>query len=183
MSSSSQFETETRKEKKTHTQRTLDTHTTKTKGSFPRGCRAAHLPPPQPFSGREAGWEPKGRGWWGWARNEGRKEVAPGPTGLGPQLEYKTCLSLQSSKRREPWTSAMGQSLSTFQGQPGRVAEMSHRVSRVWVRMGGAGSQGPGPGASQQGVAVTVPHHTGVPLLGWQNDRGSKGCRGQVHRL
>lgn len=34
------------------------------------------------------------------ARKEGRKEVAPGLTGLGPQLEYKICLSLRSSKRR-----------------------------------------------------------------------------------
>lgn len=38
---SSQFETETRKEKKTHTHKDLDTHTTKTKGSLSRSCRAA----------------------------------------------------------------------------------------------------------------------------------------------
>lgn len=100
MSSSSQFETETRKEKKTHTQRTLDTHTTNTKGSLPRGCRAAHLPRPSRSLGGRLGGSQRGGDGGGWARNEGRKEVGPGPTGLGPQLEYKTCLSLQSSKRR-----------------------------------------------------------------------------------
>lgn len=108
MSSSSQFETETQKEK--HTQRTLDTHTTKTIGSFPRGCKAAHLPLCQPFSGRlggRLGGSQSGEGSRG--RNEGsrlvRKEVAPGPgwTGASACVQNLPQFAvLQKESHRQP---------------------------------------------------------------------------------
>lgn len=90
-----QFETETWKQKKKNTEKTLDTHTTKTKWIFSQGLQGC-TPSPHPALLWEAGWEPEEGGQEGDKAEPVRKEAVPGPDWKEPQSESKTCFTLQS---------------------------------------------------------------------------------------